>query len=280
MNKFYDFNVNTGELEVMPGASIEPTLREATEVAARYTEIYRKRFVDAHELGGEPLSPESERTVPVKFTFNGVALVVMPDSNVELLLRDWLRGANGYLGEEPVVGPYPKDTLSEEELANDARIEAENQARRDAESARYQAEAKAHRDRVEARMANAPAMEFSGEEGQAAWQQWWDANKDGYGIGIMHYAERWARMMQLELAEGKTLDEIWASTSHEADLEGMSGFTQGAATHMLTVCWVHGAELRRLHNKSWGSDATEGTVNPAILCVVTSSSDETNTDES
>ena len=88
-----------------------------------------------------------------------------------------------------------------------------------------------------------------------------------YGKGILAYADRWARMMQLELLEGKTLEEIWIDTSYEADLEDMSGLTQSMATHLLTECWVHGAELRRLHNARWGSDSEDGTVNPSVISI-------------
>lgn len=228
--------MHNGELTVMAGSDISNTVAEAIEIARGLDKTF-------------------------KFEFNGVVVTVESDSNPELILRDWRRALNGYT--EKTVGPKPKAELSAEELANDARIEADNQARRDAESARYQAEAKAHRDRVETRMQGAPAMEFSDE---AAWLTAKAANEnDPYGAGILSYAERWARMMQLELSEGKTLGEVWSSTSHEADLEGMSGFSQSAATHLLTQSWVHGAELRRLHNAYWGSDSTEGTVNPAIL---------------
>ena len=234
-SNFYGLNAD-GSLDVMPGSTIDHTVNEAIGLAI-------------------------SRQEALKFEFNGVTVTVEADSNPELILRDWRRALNGYT--EKTVGPKSKAELSVEELANDARIEAENQARRDAESARYQAEAKAHRDRVEARMANVPAMEFSDE---AAWLTAKAANEnDPYGAGILSYAERWARMMQLELSEGKTLDEVWDRTSHEADLEGMSGFSQSMATHLLTQTWVHGAELRRLHNAYWGSDSTEGTVNPAIL---------------
>ena len=251
---FYKLDDN-GNAEIMPGIRITSALAEAQAIAA-YRSARQRR---------EDPSIRTLASYIVSFEFNGVTVKVSGTSNLNHLQRDWERGLNGYLGENPVVGPHPKPELSAEELANDARIEAENQARRETEKARYQAEAKAHHDRVEARMANAPKMKFAGLKGRVDWRKWLKANKDSYGIGIMHYAERWARMMQLEMSEGKSLEEIWSSTSHEADLEGMSGFTQSAATHMLTICWVHGAELRRLHNARWGSDTTEGTVNSAIL---------------
>ena len=157
--------------------------------------------------------------------------------------------------------------LTDEEKENDARVEAENEQRRQQWQSEYQAEAEAHRNRVEARMANAPAMEFSNKD---AWDEATpQIAQSMYGASIATYAERWARLMQLELSKGKSLDEIWSSTSHEADLEGMSGHSQGIATHLLTETWVYGAELRKLHNAYWGSDSEDGTVNPAIITVGT-----------
>lgn len=201
----------------------------------------------------------------VKFEFNGVMVSVRMDSNPELIYRDWNRAMDNYIDKN--VGPYPNPVLTDEEKENDARIEAENEQRRQQRQAEYQAEAKAHRDRVEARMANAPAMEFSNKN---AWDEATPQIAEiMYGTSIATYAERWARLMQLELSEGKTLDEIWWSSSYEADLEGMSGYSQGIATHLLTETWVHGAELRKLHNAFWGSDSEDGTVNPAIIIVGT-----------
>jgi hypothetical protein len=263
MSSFYGVKPD-GTFDVMPGSDITSTIREAIVAATLISQQARDAIVE--QLGSEGLNdPKNRADKSVTFEFNGVSVTVMPDSNAELVMRDWSRGLSGYLGENPVVGPYPSQELTEEELAKDAEIEAANQARRDAESARYRAEANEKHDRVTARMANAPEMEFSNEE---AWLTAKAANEnDPYGAGILSYAERWARMMQLEMTEGKSLEEVWSSTSFEADLEGMSGFSQGAATSLLTQSWVHGMELRRLHNAYWGSDSTDGTVNPAILTI-------------
>jgi len=116
-------------------------------------------------------------------------------------------------------------------------------------------DAKVHRDRVEARMQGAPAMEFSNK---TTWLAVKAANEnDPYGAGILSYAERWARMMQLEMSTGKTLEDIWVRTSHDADLEGMSGASQGAATSLLIWTWVHGAEHRSLYKAPLGFQLQE-----------------------
>jgi hypothetical protein len=236
-----------GTFEAMIGSNIDSAIAEARRlaIAARAGAVGRKH--------GEI----------IVFDFNGVTVNVGPDSDPALIRRDWDRAMSGYIAK--VVGPMPKAKLTRQEEQSDARIEAKNKARRDAESARYQAKANQHRRQVETRMKEAPAMEFSN---RSAWNAAVATNSsDPYGAGILSYAERWARMMQLEIRQGKKLPSIWESTSFEADLEGMSGASQGMATHLLTQCWVHGAELRRLHNAKWESKSTSGTVNPAIITV-------------
>lgn len=199
--------------------------------------------------------------VDMTFDFNGVKVTVKADSDPELIYRDWSRALNGYIDKS--VGPYPSPVLTDEEKESDARIEAENERKRQERQAEYAAKAKAHRERVEARMVNAPEMEFADK---TRWDEALPQTAESlYGTSIATYAERWARMMQLELSEGKELTEVWIETSHEADLEGMTGYSQGVATHLLTETWVHGAELRRLHNAYWGSNSTDGTVNPAVI---------------
>lgn len=242
------WNMKAVTFGVAPGSRITDCIREA---------------ISFSELNGP--HDHGENGTLVSFEFNGVTISVKSNSDPELIYRDWSRALSGCIDEN--VGPYPNPILTDEEKENDARVEAENERRHQQMQAEYQAEADAHRSRVEARMANAPAMKFSNKDA------WYEAApqiaQSIYGTSITTYAERWARLMQLELSEGKSLDEIWSSTSQEADLEGMSGHSHGIATHLLTETWVYGAELRKLHNAYWGSGSEEGTVNPAIITVGT-----------
>ena len=70
------------------------------------------------------------------------------------------------------------------------------------------------------------------------------ANQDGYGAGIMRYAERWARMMEAEISAGKTLKECADATSNTADTEGITGAMHGFAVGILSQVWIHGEGLR------------------------------------
>lgn len=205
----------------------------------------------------------------VRFEFNGVSVNVRSDSNPDLIYRDWSRAINGYI--EKTVCPYPELTLSDELLANDARIEAENEARRQQADAEYRARENLKRNSAESKLAGAPDIELADE---AAWQEFKRINSDGYGGAVVTYAERWARLMQVELANGKTLEEMADATSHEANLDGITGFMYGCAVSTLASCWKHGETLRRWHNlktqiRDEGEKANEsgGVLNPALLTI-------------
>lgn len=108
---------------------------------------------------------------------------------------------------------------------------------------------------------------------QAAWDANVKANKnDGYGACCLRYAARWANLMEKRIAAGEQLTDIAEKCSHEADVEGITGFMYGCAVGSLARAWVHGEALRRWHNKETqigteGDRANEtgGVLNPAIL---------------
>jgi hypothetical protein len=111
------------------------------------------------------------------------------------------------------------------------------------------------------------------KEGQEEkWQEYIDANKDPYGAACVDYARCWADLMEIYIADGKTLESVAKQTSNDADTEGITGFMYGAAVSMLAQCWEHGEQLRRWHNLDTqigneGEKANEsgGTLNPALL---------------
>lgn len=242
----YLWNMKAVTFDAAPGSTIYICIREA---------ISFSELNGWHEYG--------ENGTLVSFKFNGVTISVKSDSNPELVHRDWHRAMNSYIDKN--VGPYPNPALTDEEKESDARIEAENEQRRQERSAEYQAKADAKRNATEAKLDNAPEMEITDE---VIWQDYKSKNYDGYGGGVISYAERWARLMQVEIAAGKKLEDVADATSHEADTDGITGFMYGAAVHNLATSWKHGDQLRKWHNKQHGvSENIEGTVNPAILTV-------------
>lgn len=219
-------------LAALPGSSLAATIAEAKHLSCT------RREMSMHSL--------------ITFDFNGVSLQIDKDSDLALIERDWKRASAGCLGDNPVVGPRPKPQLSSEELAQDARLKATTLACYNNALAEAAAKTKEHHARVIAKMANAPAMAFVSSEAKALWESRMHAAVGG-NAKIMAYAERWARMMQLEMAEGKLLADIWQTTQTEADLEGMSGTTTAASERRLMRVWVHGVELGRLRDEYNGS---------------------------
>lgn len=217
----------------------------------------------------EAIAFSAKRNRPVAFKFNDVTVTVRSDSNPELIYRDWSRALSGYIGQN--VGPYPNPVLTDEEKASDARIKAKNERRWQKTQAKYEAEAKAKREAIEVKLTNTPGMEIADEKG---WQQFKDKNQDGYGGAVVTYSERWARLMQIEMANGKKLEDVAEATSSEADLEGITGFQYGCAVSTLAQCWKYGEQLRRWHNLKTqlgneGEKANEsgGVLNPALLSI-------------
>lgn len=80
---------------------------------------------------------------------------------------------------------------------------------------------------------------------QESWDKCIRANMDGgYGECALRYAARWANYMERDLAKGAPLATVVKDTSHEADLEGITGFMYGCARSILEQVWTHGDELK------------------------------------
>ncbi|MDE7104967.1 MAG: hypothetical protein K2O36_03710, partial [Ruminococcus sp.] len=97
------------------------------------------------------------------------------------------------------------------------------------------------------------------------WDKIVEINKDdGYGMGVIRYAEKWAGLMEEQISNGKTVYDCAEKTSHDADTEGITGFMYGMAVNILSQVWEHGEDLRKWHNKEYGYEG-KGVVNPAII---------------
>jgi hypothetical protein len=83
------------------------------------------------------------------------------------------------------------------------------------------------------------------------WARFCEVNsKDGYSAGVVRYAERWARLMEGQIAEGRTVAECADETSSLADDEGITGAMFGFAVGILVRVWQHGDDLRAWHHRS------------------------------
>lgn len=202
----------------------------------------------------------------IRFDFNGVTISVRSDSNPQLIYREWSRSISGCTRRK-AVHPYPKRVLTRNKKLRDARVEERNMQAEQKHRSEYQAQLKLRRDAVEAKLVNSPGIELANE---GLWQEFMTLNEKS--IGVMTYSERWARLMQVEMALGKNLEDIAEATSHETDLEGMSGASYTYAVGILSSCWKYGEQLRRWHNLDSqigdeGEKANEsgGVLNLAVL---------------
>ena len=103
------------------------------------------------------------------------------------------------------------------------------------------------------------------------YKDWYDINSDGYSRACFTYAERWAGMLEnlIESSNDDAMTVIVKNAdrlSHEADIEGITGFMYGCAVSILSQCWKYGEELRKWHNKEYNYDG-DGVVNPAIITI-------------
>ena len=111
----------------------------------------------------------------------------------------------------------------------------------------------------------------------AAWENLKSISKAStYIRAIVEYMERWVNLMEKELAlpanagdgnGNETIKRIYLPSSHEADIDGITGFMFSLAVDMLAKHWIYGEALRVAHNAHFGYFG-EGTVNSAVLSIV------------
>ena len=184
----------------------------------------------------------------VKMQFNGVELI----ANVDSISAD-------------IVNEYHNELDREQQEREDwLNNTPEGQAQKQENEERTR---KYEEDRD--RSINEGILEFTlldTAEARDAWQNWLDNNQEGYGAAIMRYTARWANYMERAIEMDNRLEDIADKRSHDADLEGITGFQHGAAVNMLSKVWIYGDDLRKWHNKEYDYDG-EGTVNPALLTI-------------
>ena len=95
---------------------------------------------------------------------------------------------------------------------------------------------------------------------------------DAYSARIVSYSEDWANLMELQMANGKSISECAESTSYEANTDGITEFMYGCAVSILAFFWQHGEELRcwhnlktQMHNEGEIANKGTGVLNPALI---------------
>lgn len=204
-----------------------------------------------------------EKGQDVEFDFNGVNVVVNATTNPELLLRDFM---NAYKMDWKEVGPVCEENYSQDTLDRLDKRTKELEAEAEERQRQYELAEDKKREDFQ-KLVEGVEMEYA-EGGKAKWDEGSAKNQDGYGAAIYRYASDWARLMQalLKTNPTQTVRDIADKASHNADIEGITGFMYGAAVSILSTCWVNGEDLRKWHNKEYGHEG-DGVVNPAILTI-------------
>ena len=205
------------------------------------------------------------------FDFNGVRVIVNQYSDLEGIRFQWGRGMAGFIGKDPRVLPYSTRYLTPKQRRSDAIKQAASDKRQAALQAEYDRQAAAKTAALDAILDVAAPMLFTDEAG---WRKAVEVNHDGYGACCIRYAEKWARLMQFQIAHGDELENCAEQCSHLADDEGITGFMYGAAVSTLSQTWIFGEQLRRWHNRDTqisneGNEANESgrVLNPALLSI-------------
>lgn len=221
--------------------------------------------------GGDTYSKVAERakrmareTLTVEFEFNGIINLVTKDTNLDWLFRDY---CNSWLMDWKTVGPNCLETYSVE-IQNDLNSRKTIQDEKD-EKRRKEVEAKDRQEQAafEGKVAGVE-LEIIPEKAEEYKAYVEKNSKDGYSRGVIDYAENWAKLMQVEIAKGKTVQEVADETQKGLGYLGITGFMYGCAVNGLSRYWKHGEALRKWHNKEYGYEG-EGVVNPAVLTLQT-----------
>ena len=96
---------------------------------------------------------------------------------------------------------------------------------------------------------------------------------DPYSLGVVRFMTAWAGYLEKEIDKygdpEKAIYERKDDTMRKADDEagGITGFMYGCAVNALREFWEYGDILNRIHNKEYGVENDNGTVNPAVLTI-------------
>lgn len=201
----------------------------------------------------------AEQNAIVEFEFNGVTCLVSKDTNLEWLYRDY---ANSWTMDWKQVGSDCVKEYDKETKAELKKRKAIAEEKADEQNRQYKIKEAKERAAFKEKTAHVK-MEF---KSKADWELGLSKNKDAYGGCVYEYAEGWAKLMQVEMVEGKKLEDVAEKTSHEMGFLGITGFMYGAAVSVLSHCWLHGEKLRKWHNKEYKHEG-DGVVNPAVLTI-------------
>ena len=109
-------------------------------------------------------------------------------------------------------------------------------------------------DRREARLEKAlatapPQMTLSPKFSVALWKKTLRLNDNDFGGPVVRFAENWARIMESQVAMGKTIAQCARKARDLAVPDNLSGSQDGIAEGLLSEAWIHGAEFARWYRR-------------------------------
>jgi len=84
---------------------------------------------------------------------------------------------------------------------------------------------------------------------QKGYNKWKAEQKSGYGKRIFAYVEKWANLMESEIASGKSIEDIAIRTSHQADTFEITGAAFGLSINVLVKHWKYGKQISSIRSK-------------------------------
>lgn len=215
-----------------------------------YSEVAKK----AKKLAGEDDT--------VEFDFNGIINLVTKDTDLDLLYRDY---SNSFTMDWETVGPICALEYSEEtQNALDKKRKAQERKQKAAYK-KIEAKEKKEKETLEVKTVDV-TLEIIPERIDEYNEYVKINSQDGYSKAVIEYGEAWAKLMQIEIAKGRTIQEMGDETQKGVNYLGITGFQYGCVVRGLSHFWKHGEELRKWHNKDYGHEG-EGVVNPAVFSI-------------
>lgn len=91
-------------------------------------------------------------------------------------------------------------------------------------------------------------------------------SKSDRTAAIVRYAERWGRLMQYHLRNGKSLADVVLETRLQAaTFEDLTGSMLDDGLCLLVDCWKHGEDLREAWNEAQGYPGASGVAMTSVL---------------
>lgn len=107
-------------------------------------------------------------------------------------------------------------------------------------------------------------MKYKNKKAKKAWKALKKKNADdAYGKALLKLASKWARAMQIMMAEGNDIEDIFDEALDACDqYDSITGCIESSLVSILAEYWKHGENLRACYNRHYGYTG-EGVANPA-----------------